>query len=106
MEGYAIYGAAVGLEVMACWAPGSQDVGSWFLWEREVGVAESISDCSAVLRASRSIIFFWRRTTEVHFSRGDPHISCLWLHRMSLRDLPPAVEWRRWWIILRHSDKQ
>ena len=37
-------------------ARGSQEVGSWFRRDREVGVAESSSDCRLALRVSSSII--------------------------------------------------
>lgn len=53
-------------------ARGSHDTGSMLRREREVGVAESSSDWSTVLRDSRSIIFFCRRTTEVHFFSRRP----------------------------------
>lgn len=50
---------------------GSQVVGSTFRRD-ESGVFESSSLCRAVFFDSRSIIFFWRRTTLVHFFSSRP----------------------------------
>ena len=53
-------------------ALGNQLPGSLFFAAKEVGVALSNSDCNAAFRASSSKIFFWRRTTDVHFFSRKP----------------------------------